>query len=169
MQKSIKYSSLLSILFLVLVISGCTPASSPQNSINPSSNTQSHDGEVKDQVSLIGTLKRKNIDVAISDAIEQPFLRAKGTQLTLNGLNIKDLQIQVFSYDYTDLKTNGITAAQEDISNIEPNGDPKTTKVLWVGGPHWYHKERIIVLYTGDDKSSIYLLDSILGKQFAGK
>jgi len=40
---------------------------------------------------------------------------------------------------------------------------------LWVDVPHFYLKERIIVLYVGDDPAIEELLESVLGSQFAGR
>jgi len=35
--------------------------------------------------------------------------------------------------------------------------------------PHFYYKEKIIVLYVGDDPAIEELLESVLGSQFAGR
>ena len=38
----------------------------------------------------------------------------------------------------------------------------------WIGPPHFYLAERLIVLYIGEDQSVIELLETVLGPQFAG-
>ncbi len=45
---------------------------------------------------------------------------------------------------------------------------PKDSKALWVGPPHWFRKERLIVLYVGDDKAVLELLRELMDPQFAG-
>ena len=44
-----------------------------------------------------------------------------------------------------------------------------TNMPFWVGDPHFYQKERIIVLYVGDDPAIEELLEYVLGSQFAGR
>jgi len=36
------------------------------------------------------------------------------------------------------------------------------------GEPHFFRKERVLVLYTGEDKAVLNLLTHLLGPQFAG-
>ena len=40
---------------------------------------------------------------------------------------------------------------------------------FWVDDPHFYYKEKIIMLYVGDDPAIEELLESVLGRQFAGR
>ncbi|MEK0321955.1 MAG: hypothetical protein QQN58_01920 [Nitrosopumilus sp.] len=44
-----------------------------------------------------------------------------------------------------------------------------TSMPFWVDDPHFYYKEKIIVLYVGDDPVIEELLESVLGSQFAGR
>jgi hypothetical protein len=42
------------------------------------------------------------------------------------------------------------------------------TQVEWTSSSHWYKKDKVLVLYLGNDKEVISSLNTILGKQFAG-
>ncbi len=41
--------------------------------------------------------------------------------------------------------------------------------VGWVAPPHFYKKEKLIVLYVGDDNNVLDILEGVLGTQFAGR
>ncbi|MDQ3099729.1 MAG: hypothetical protein M3Q44_08355 [bacterium] len=163
--------SLIVTLLPILALTACTtnqtqPSAAPTRSTVP----VSHGGEVKDQVSFIDNLREKGIEVTFGDPVEQPFLQAKGSQLILKGNALSDSsEIQAYNYDDADLKTDGLKAAESDAAEIDASGDPITSKILWVGGPHWFRKDRLMVLYAGDDANTIKVLEDLLGKQFAGK
>ncbi len=130
----------------------------------------SHGGPVKDHVSFVDALRAKGLTVEIVGSIEQPFLRAKGTSLRTSGGNLKQpAELQSFNYDDTDLRTDGLKAAAEDAAQIEPDGNPKTMRISWIAPPHFFRKERVIVLYVGSDSTVLALLTELLGPQFAGK
>jgi len=44
-----------------------------------------------------------------------------------------------------------------------------TSMPFWVGDPYFYYKEKIIVLFVGDNPVIEELLESVLGSQFAGR
>jgi len=44
-----------------------------------------------------------------------------------------------------------------------------TTKPHWIGAPHFYKKEKLLVLYIGDNDGVLKALEGALGRQFAGK
>lgn len=86
--------------------------------------------------------------------VRQPFLRAEGTVLRVSGRDLeRPVELQSYNYDDTDLGTNG---------------QPRTMSVLWEGEPHFYRKERVLVLYVGDEKAVLELLTELLGPPFAG-
>ncbi len=149
---------------LSVLIVGCGIASANSTPIG------SHGGPVRDHVSLVDTLRAQGVTVEPMSQVEQPFLRAKGTVLMLSGGTLKQSgEIQSFNYDDTDLGTNGIKAAEEDASNIQPDGNTRTMMIEWIAPPHFFRKERVIVIYVGSDASTLALLKQVLGAQFAGK
>ncbi len=131
--------------------------------------TASEDGLVKDQASFIDALRGKGLKIDVTGSVEQPFLQAEGTILTVSGGNLKEpAELQSFNYDDKDLGTNGLSAAAEDASQIDPNGNPRTARINWIAPPHFFRKERVIVIYLGRDTNALALLTELLGPAFAG-
>ena len=64
---------------------------------------------------------------------------------------------------------------------IDPTGDPITrpdpndpnghiaTHIEWIGTPHWFYRENLIVFYAGDTQSILNGLETVLGSQIAGR
>ena len=127
------------------------------------SHTTSHGGPVADHGSFVDHLRGKGLMVEPVGAVEQPFLHTKGETLRISGGEFAQ-PIEMQSYDYPDAAT-----AEADVAQIEPNGNPKATMVEWRGTPHWFRKERVVVIYLGDDPAAIKLLTDALGAQFAGR
>ena len=131
---------------------------------------QSHGGPVRDHVSLVDALRAAGYSVSPAGDVQQPFFRARGTLLRISGGDLSaPADVQSFNYDDRDLGTDGLAAAQADADQIQPDGQPKTTRVTWSGPPHFYHKERVIVLYVGSDPQLLDALQAQLGAQFAGQ
>lgn len=62
---------------------------------------------------------------------------------------------------------------EKDAGYISPDGFSydtwkNHTSIDWISVPHFFKRDNIIVLYVGEDKQIINLLESLLGKQFAG-
>jgi len=126
---------------------------------------QSHGGPVQDQVSLIDALRSKNVTVDISGTVSQPFLSPQsGTSVRLSGGPLTSAaNLQLFEY-------GSPSAASADANRISPDGSgTATTKISWVGPPHFFLKGRMMVLYVGSDSAVLSLLQSVLGSQFAGR
>jgi len=116
----------------------------------------SHGGPAVDYVSLIDNL-RANAIVNPEGEIEQPFFSVTGFSIQVNGASV-----QVFEY-------NSAEDAEADASLVSPNGRSIGTSMPFLGdAPHFYYKEKIIVLYVGDDPAIEELLEFVLGRQFAG-
>jgi len=129
----------------------------------------SHGGPLRDHVSYVDHLRGKEYEVEPVADVRQPFLRAEGTVLRVSGRDLKSpVELQSYNYDDTDLGEDGLNAAEEDASKIGPDGQPRAMSILWAGQPHFYRKERVIVLYLGEDKVVLDLLADLLGPQFAG-
>ena len=129
----------------------------------------SHGGPLRDHVSFVDHLRGKGYEVEPVAAVHQPFLRAEGTVLRIRGRDFKrPVDLQSYNYDDTDLGTNGLRAAEVDAGKIGPDGQPRTMSILWKDKPHFYRKERVLVLYVGNEKAVLDLLTDLLGPQFAG-
>ncbi|MBC9003613.1 hypothetical protein [Micromonospora aurantiaca (nom. illeg.)] len=116
-----------------------------------------------DQVSLVDNLRQRTVTVEIGGVAEQPFLSVNGTQLRLSGAGLAS-PATIESYEY-----DTAAAATQDAEKIDPNGDPKTSKIAWIAPPHFYRAQRLIVLYVGADAATMQLLAGLLGPPFAGR
>jgi len=118
--------------------------------------TVSHVGEVVDYVSLIDNLRANDTTVNPEGEIEQPFFSVTGFSIQVNGSSV-----QVFEY-------NSAKDAEADASLVSSDASSIGTSMpFWIDDPHFYYKEKIIVLYVGDDPDIEELLESALGNQFA--
>ena len=71
--------------------------------------------------------------------------------------------IQVFQY-------SNAAAAEAQAAQVSLDGSAVgTTKLHWVGPPHFYKKGKLLVLYIGDTDKVLKALEAVLGRQFAGK
>jgi len=129
----------------------------PEVRMVPTQDTVSHGGLAVDYVSLIDNL-RVNASVNPEGEIEQPFFSVTGFSIQVN-----DANVQVFEYSTAE-------DAEADASLVSIDGSSIGTSMpFWVDVPHFYYKEKIIVLYVGDDPAIEELLESVLGPQFAGR
>lgn len=131
---------------------------------------ESHGGPVRDQVTFIDSMRALGYTVSPAGDIQQPFLRPTGTVLHISGAALSaPADLQAFNYDDRDLKSDGVAAAQADVDQIQPDGQPKTARISWTGPPHLFHKDRVIVIYVGSEPRLLATLTEILGPQFAGQ
>ena len=90
--------------------------------------------------------------------MEQPFFSVKGKMIEVQGEGV-----QVFQY-------LSAAAADGQAALVSPSGSTiGTTKVHWMGPPHFYKKGKLLVLYVGDDDKLLTALEAALGRQFAGQ
>jgi hypothetical protein len=96
----------------------------------------------------------------------QPFLNGTDHRLTVNGAGIDVFEYRSTlgaSLDARRISSDGSTFS----SSFGPLGGQAAT-VDYLASPHWFHTGRVIVLYVGQDASILGLLQTVLGKQFAG-
>ena len=113
---------------------------------------------LKDLDSLVGALKARGLSVGRADGVSQPFFSVEGRALTVDGENV-----QVFQYPTAE-------AARKEAARVSPDGSGVGTSMMsWVGPPHFYRKDNLIVIYVGDNSKVTGALRSSLGTQFAGR
>ena len=113
--------------------------------------------ETTDFVSLVNNLRNSGANVEIDGDADQPFLGPLGSVIYVNGE-----EVQVYEYESKE-------EVQADAVEIPSDGsDFDTTIIVWHISPHFYKKEKIIVLYLGNDEHVRGLLETELGQQFAG-
>lgn len=105
---------------------------------------------------LTAALVRQGFVVHAADTIQQPFFSVAARVFTVDG---RDLQV----YEYA----SGAAAAAE-AAKIHPGGMIGTSSPMWIAPPHFFHRDRLIVIYLGADPKAISALTEILGPELAG-
>lgn len=101
------------------------------------------------------------LNVRLRGGVSQPFFAVDGQLVDIEGESV-----QVFEYQAAD-------EAQAAAAQVTPDGSAvasgdEMTRVDWVSTPHFYHRDRLIVVYVGDDDGVLDILDGTLGGPFAG-
>jgi len=142
----VSIASIITILLLAISITSCA-----EKPVSPSV-------PVTDYASLLNALRAAGANVETKTQLEQPFFSAKGQMITING---NDIQV----YEYPDA-----AAADAEAQLVSPDGSTVgTTKITFVAPPHYYKSGKLIVLYVGQDRDLLDLLEDLLGSQFAGR
>lgn len=106
---------------------------------------------------LLKSLRAESASLRQEGEVEQPFFSVKGKLVSLYGEHV-----QVFEYPSS-------ARAQAQAALVSPDGRTVgTAKPHWLGTPHFYRKERLLVLYLGDNEKVLKALEARLGAQFAG-
>lgn len=148
-------------IVILLLLSACT------------SQLQTHscEGPAGDHVMLVDRLRCAGIRVDIGERVTLPILRPPGTTLLLSGGDLSgQAELQSFEYDDTDLGTDGRAASEADARQFASDGSliDRSRSIYYHGTPHLFRRERVIVIYAGDDRSVVTVLTRLLGNQFAG-
>jgi hypothetical protein len=130
---------------------------------NASASDQSRKGEpqsarVTDYASLAASLRAAGANVKPGAKVDQPFFPVSGRLMEVHGE-----EVQVFQFaDAAEVKAQA--------ARISPTGTAiGTTKVQWIGPPHFYRTDRLLVLYVGESERVLKALETVLGLQFAGQ
>ena len=136
----------LALLGLMLLIGCTTNEPGPQTGI------------VTNYATLVDELRTSGATVVSAGTVDQPFFTVQGRVITVNNGDV-----QVFEY------ADAVTADTE-ASLVSADGSSiGTSMASWIATPHFYKKGRVLVLYVGDDASTINALVKVLGQQFAGR
>ena len=145
--------SLALLLFVAALLTGCDLHS------NSDVFTENDDDPVGD---LIMDLRSTGADVERSGNVSQPFFSVEGHLLTVNSETV-----QVFAYATVD-------EANAEAAGISPDGssfhrEGSATIVTWIGPPHFYRRDALLVLYVGVSSEVVEALEEVLGSQFAAR
>lgn len=137
----------------LLLLSGCDPAQTLFTEEDPGDDPVAR---------LIKDLDGAGVEAARAGTITQPFLSGDG-----HVLRALEETIQVFVYPDAD-------AARREAGGISPDGSSivgqgTATMVTWVAAPHFFRRDRVIVLYVGEETTMLAALESVLGPPFAGR
>ena len=115
-------------------------------------------GRATDYAGLLDDLRAAGIRIKPAGKVDQPFFSVEGRMIKIGGEDV-----QVFQYP-------DAAAADAQAALVSPDGSGVgTSKLRWVGSPHFYKKGQLIVLYVGINASVIHILETSLGPQFAGR
>jgi hypothetical protein len=133
----------------------------------------SHGGPVRDHVSFVDNLRARGLIVdPIGQMMATPF-EVPGVVLAVSGGALRGRAAMLsFDYNDADLGRDGRIAAEEDAEEVTQDIRRVRTApgpVSLPSGPsHFYRKERVIVMYVGDDGEMLRILVELFGPQFAG-
>ena len=138
-------------LFRPLLCAALAVRSCAANSLGPTEFT-STDGFMR-------ALEQQGASVTRAAALPQsayPFFRVNAQGLIVNAADV-----QVFVYPNT-------TRADTDASKVSPTGTPiGQSQISWMDTPHFYKRDRLIVLYVGHSVDVMKPLEAVLGPPFA--
>ena len=111
-----------------------------------------------DYASLIDNLRTAGVSVEPEGEVDQPFFSVEGRIIKVSGEDV-----QVFQYSHA-------AAADAQAALVSPDGSAVgTSKLHWIGPPHFYKKGKLLVLYVGGNAKALKALEAVLGRQVAGK
>lgn len=112
---------------------------------------------VTDFASLLDGLRAAGAGGQVTGEVDQPFLTVKGRMIKVRG---EDVQ----AYQYP-----GAASLEAEVGSISRDGTSVgNRKIHWIGTPHFYKKDKLLVLYLGDSDAVLKTLEALLGRQFAG-
>ena len=112
---------------------------------------------------LIADLEAAGVEAARGgSAVAQPFLSGEG-----HGLRVEQEVVQAFVYPDAEAAAREAEAISPDGSAFAGSGT--ATMVTWIVPPHFFRRERVIVLYLGEEATILSALEAVLGEQFAGR
>ena len=147
------------LISFIFVAVACTAACNGEPSLPSEPQQGASSAEpVMDSSRLIDRLRVAGVSVLPAEAVNQPFFSVQGKIIKVNGEDV-----QVFQYAHA-------ATAAEQAALVSPDGNAVGTSMPhWVGSPHFFRKELLLVLYLGDDEKVQRALEVVLGQQFAGK
>jgi len=110
-----------------------------------------------DYAGFVRSLRAENTTIEPQGEVEQPFFSVTGKVIALYGDHV-----QIFEHP-------GSAEADAEAALVSPDGmTVGTAKPHWLGTPHFYRKDKLLVLYLGDNEKVLKALEARLGRQFAG-
>jgi len=117
------------------------------------------DGVVTDYATLIDAIQSLGVLVQYVDEIAP---EVSSFSVPIKVISVGGAEIQVYEFQTE-------SDAQESSLMISEDGTEIGTSIIrWMDTPHFYTNGKIIVLYVGQNPEITNLLESFLGKQFAG-
>lgn len=125
---------------------------------DPPRQSEPRSAPVTDYKSLAASLRAAGASVRQGAKVDQPFFPVSGRLMEVDGE-----EVQVFQFA-------DAAAAEAQAARISTTGTSiGTTKVQWLGPPHFYRTNAVLILYVGDSERVLKVLERVLGPQFAGQ
>ena len=157
-EKAVMNIFIPTICFLSAVAIGSTACHRKSSVPEAPAQTGSSAKPVTDYLSLLENLRVAKVQVEEGEEVSQPFFSVKGRIIRINGEDV-----QVFQYTNSE-------AANAQAAEVSPTGSKiGTSSMSWLAPPHFYEREKLIVLYVGSSGNVIDTLKRVLGQQFAGQ
>ena len=116
------------------------------------------DGMVTDYSSLIDAIQSRGVLV---DLIDEIASESSSFSVPIKVISVGGADVQVYEFaNESDAKTASLTVSKDGT-------EIGTSIIRWIDTPHFYTNGKLIVLYVGHNPV-VNLLESFLGKQFAG-
>ncbi len=106
-------------------------------------------------------LSDTGMNVRLRGGVSQPFFAVDGQVVDIAGESV-----QVYEYQDVDQARAAASAVADDGAQVAAGGG--TTLVDWISTPHFYLRDRLIVVYVGEHDGVLNVLDGTLGDPFAG-
>jgi hypothetical protein len=132
----------------------------------PTTPIVSHDGAVKDYVSLVDNLRAAGATVDPAGKASADFLAPEKQLLTVNGEDIQAFEFA--SAEEADAAAGGVSRTGTSIVTTMADGTQMASMVDWAKPSHFYKAGKLIVIYVGCDIDVIDVLRETMGSQFAG-
>ena len=108
---------------------------------------------------LVRALQQQGLSAKRAETMARsafPFFSVAARRVVVN-----DVDIQVFEY-------SSASRADQDAARVSPTGTPiGQSQISWMDTPHFYKRDRLIVLYVGHSAEILGPLEATLGSPFA--
>ena len=126
---------------------------------DPQTKLPSSDGMATDYSSLIDAIQSRGVLV---DLIDEIASESSSFSVPIKVISVGGADVQVFEFaNESDANTASLTVSKDGT-------EIGTSIIRWIDTPHFYTNGKLIVLYVGHNPEIVNLLESFLGKQFAG-
>jgi len=150
-------------LLLAMLSTGCAQSSARATSRSDSGDSSTTSRPVSsDSGSGWGALEQKLLSAGVSltaaGTIEQPFwTKSARVFSTPDG----DLQVYEFA---------GVSEAEAAARQVGSGGGTiGTSSMAWMAAPHFFRSGKVTVIYLGSSAETLRKLETVFGKQFAGR
>lgn len=152
---------LITILFVAVLTVGCGSRLPFDVSLAPTLVPEAAPSDELTLASFAHSVSESGAAVALRGGVKQPFFAVDGQVVDIEGE-----PVQVYEYQGVDEARMAANTVTADGSAIAA-GD-NTTLVDWISTPHFYQRDRLIVVYVGEQDAVLNVLDGTLGAAFAG-